>query len=189
MANGKAKGSGFEREVSKKLSLWWSEGTDDSLFWRTQNSGGRFTVRKKVGLQTDGQIGDIASTSPLSKPFTDTFVVELKSYKNINLWSIITGAKGTLVDWWDKLSNEAYEDHKIPLLIVKENFKPILLFSNVLLDDRIKEVYDVGFSPFTSKLSLHFDHFNGVVEMFMFEDFLKIDPNKIKEICQRDRRD
>jgi len=178
MANGKSKGNGFEREISKKLSLWWSDGDDDALFWRTQNSGGRYTVRKKVGLQTDGQAGDIASTSPLSKPFTDAFVVELKAYKDINLWSIFTDAKGTLVDWWKKLRPEAVNDGKIPLLIVKENFKPILLFTNY---EFLLAANSIGEHAPCNRISIDDSHMYGTV-VYLLDHFLLMKPDQVMRI-------
>lgn len=72
------KGPAWEREVCKKLSLWWSMGIADDCFWRTHNSGGRATQRHKKGRMTRGQYGDICATHPDAKPFTDVFTVELK---------------------------------------------------------------------------------------------------------------
>lgn len=72
------KGPPFERLIAKELSRWWSGGTDDSLFWRTHSSGARATQRTKQGKRTAGQYGDICSTDPSSKPFTDLFTVSIK---------------------------------------------------------------------------------------------------------------
>lgn len=72
------KGPEFERDIAKKLSVWWTDGKDDSVFWRTQSSGARATQRAKKGKRTDGQYGDLCSTDPCSKPFTDLFTVSLK---------------------------------------------------------------------------------------------------------------
>jgi hypothetical protein len=47
-----AKGSSFEREIAKLLSLWWSEGMRDDVFYRSHASGGRFTMRRKSGKDT-----------------------------------------------------------------------------------------------------------------------------------------
>lgn len=73
-----SKGSVWERKFCKKLSMWWSNEERDDLFWRTSQSGGRATSRTKKGKRTYGQYGDINSTDPISKPFTDLFTVELK---------------------------------------------------------------------------------------------------------------
>ena len=47
MTTGKRKGNNYEREMSRRLSLWLSENERDDLIWRTHNSGGRFTTRMK----------------------------------------------------------------------------------------------------------------------------------------------
>lgn len=73
-----AKGSAFERSVCKELSLWWSKGKNDDLFWRTAGSGARATTRAKSGKKTKAGAGDIFATDPSSKTFTDVFALELK---------------------------------------------------------------------------------------------------------------
>lgn len=73
-----AKGSSYEREVCKKLSLWWTHGKRDDVFWRSSNSGGRATMRGKAGKRTAGSYGDIAATDPIGKPLIDLFTIELK---------------------------------------------------------------------------------------------------------------
>lgn len=59
-----AKGGTFEREMCVKLSLWWSGGKDDAIFWRSANSGGRATVRRQKGKDTFGNYGDIRADDP-----------------------------------------------------------------------------------------------------------------------------
>ena len=41
------KGGAWEREFSKYLSLWITEGERDDVFWRSSQSGGRATQRAK----------------------------------------------------------------------------------------------------------------------------------------------
>lgn len=73
-----AKGSSFEREMCRNLSLWWTGNKDDDVFWRSSQSGGRATTRAKKGKRTRGQEGDISATAPVGVPFTRLFTVELK---------------------------------------------------------------------------------------------------------------
>ncbi len=73
-----AKGSNFEREISKELSLWASDNQTDAIFWRSEQSGGRATIRAKHGLKTPNSAGDIAFIDPIGKPLLDVFVLELK---------------------------------------------------------------------------------------------------------------
>ena len=72
------KGSEFERELCRTLSLWWTDGHRDDVFWRSQNSGGRATTRRQKGKNTSGQYGDIAATDPVSVPLLEYITFEMK---------------------------------------------------------------------------------------------------------------
>src|SRR5262245_60384849 len=78
MPTKRKKGSAFEREVCRLISLWWSDGRYDDLVWRTAGSGARATVRSKKGRRTTGHCGDIGSTHPLIDPFFRVVTVEVK---------------------------------------------------------------------------------------------------------------
>ena len=53
------KGSNFERELAKTLSLWASGGQHDDWIWRTAGSGGRAKNRAKQGKTTQNSYGDL----------------------------------------------------------------------------------------------------------------------------------
>jgi hypothetical protein len=72
------KGSGFERDISKQLSLWWSGGERDDLMWRTSQSGGRATQRAKQAVRTKYGYGDLTFTDPIAKPLFDLLVISAK---------------------------------------------------------------------------------------------------------------
>ena len=72
------KGEDFERQISKQLSLWWTGGERDDVFWRTSQSGGRATQRAKSDLKTAYSYGDITFIDPIGKPFCDLLVLEAK---------------------------------------------------------------------------------------------------------------
>lgn len=73
-----AKGSAHEREFCKKLSLWWSDGQDDFVFWRTDASGGRATSRARKGLKTNGRCGDLCAVDERGQPLIKLITFELK---------------------------------------------------------------------------------------------------------------
>lgn len=75
-----SKGSAFEREIAKQLSLWWTQGPNprSDVFWRTSQSGGRATSRAKKGQSTVNAHGDLAAVDPIGQPFLDKFTLELK---------------------------------------------------------------------------------------------------------------
>lgn len=179
MANGKAKGSEFERFIAKSLSKWWSKNAREDLFWRTHNSGGRFTVRRQKGLDTHHQGGDICNVHPEAELFSEVFYVECKAYKSIGLWTIATD-KGLIWEWWKKVVADA--GNKIPVLIVKENNKPILLMTNN--DGRFLFVNSVpgGYPKFEFRINDH------CISTYMFDAFLKFDVDVIKAACDLYRK-
>lgn len=73
-----AKGEGFEREISKDLSLWWSREERDDIFWRSSQSGGRAKSRAIAGLNTAYSYGDISFLDPIGKPLLERVVIEVK---------------------------------------------------------------------------------------------------------------
>ncbi len=73
-----SKGSEFEREVCTTLSLWWTGGERDDIFWRSSGSGARANTRAKAGKRTGGQYCDIAAIDPSGHPLTGLLVFELK---------------------------------------------------------------------------------------------------------------
>jgi hypothetical protein len=90
MSNGAVKGASFERAVCKQLSLWWTHGERDDVFWRTSQSGGRATQRAKVGKSTSGSYGDITSLDPSGIPLLRTFTFELKRGKSHGrIWDLL----------------------------------------------------------------------------------------------------
>jgi hypothetical protein len=73
-----AKGASFERMLSVQLSLWWSEGKEDSWFWRSSQSGGRATQRAKQGKATKNAAGDLAAQCAEAQKLLDICCIEAK---------------------------------------------------------------------------------------------------------------
>ena len=133
---GKGKGSAFERDICKKLSLWWSEGQNEDIFWRTAGSGARAKVRGKK--RTFGQYGDVQATDPIGQPLIDLCTIELKRGYN----------SSTLSDFLDRVSKkkdskpqlqefieQAIRDCRLRddesewMLMVKRDYKEVVLFT------------------------------------------------------------
>jgi hypothetical protein len=72
------KGGDFERQLSKQLSLWWTNDQRDDVMWRTSQSGGRATQRAKKAVSTRYSYGDISFTDPLAQPLFDLLVISAK---------------------------------------------------------------------------------------------------------------
>jgi hypothetical protein len=105
-----AKGGEFERVISKQLSLWWTNGQNDAIFWRSSQSGGRATTREKQGKKTKGQYGDISVTDPVGQPLLDLVSLELKKgYNSRDLMPFIDAKKvpkGSLAEFYAQASRD-----------------------------------------------------------------------------------
>lgn len=90
MARGKGKGSAFEREVCKKLSVWWTGDENGDCFWRSAMSGGRSTV---TGTSTGA--GDIVGTTGRGDELVQCVTFELKrGYPNASPFQMVESKKG-----------------------------------------------------------------------------------------------
>lgn len=104
------KGSQFEREVCKSLSMWWSDGDADDLFWRSSTSGARATTRKKAGRRTRGHYGDIAATCPEGEILVDCITFELKrGYAASTFQDLMDRNEVASVQVWEQWINQAVE--------------------------------------------------------------------------------
>lgn len=137
--NGKNKGNRFEILISKLLSEWWSGGVDSDLFYKSQNSGARATQRHSsivsnfpnknniIERELYDQFGDISSSDPKTNLFISKFCVEVKHYKDVNIWSLFTESKSGLYSFWQQCKRDSEICKKHPFMVVRQNFKPILL--------------------------------------------------------------
>lgn len=102
--NTKSKGNAFEKYICRKLSLWWTEGKDDNVFWRTSNSGGRATVRSKASKSSRHHHGDICALDSVGEAFCRVLVVELKrGYNSSTICDLLDrspGAKEQQYEEW-----------------------------------------------------------------------------------------
>jgi hypothetical protein len=176
---GKSKGSSFERLISKHLSEWYSEGKRSDLFWRTQNSGGRSTMRFKRGLLTENQDGDVSSVSDESKLFSSILSIECKHYSTVHLWSLISGKKDGLLSFWDQAFRQAKNAEKIPCLIVRENYRPTLFITSNELYSELLTICSVE-PRLIAKIKNQPDLFIYDLE----RDILKIEPKLFKEMLK-----
>ena len=120
------KGAEFERDICKKLSLWWTEGERDDVFWRTSGSGSRATTRGKLSIDTAYSHGDVTFIDPIGKPFIDACLIELKRgyTDSISILDLLDRPSGKmrLVEWWDKAHEEkVFSGRKWTIIIFKRN--------------------------------------------------------------------
>lgn len=124
---GKAKGSAFERQICKDLSLWITKGARDDCLWRSAMSGGRATVSGRKGKGIAHAAGDICAIHPDGHRLINDYFVECKSYKDLKYSQLVTSNKGPVVDFWEQARLQARENKKLPMLILKQNLLPTLL--------------------------------------------------------------
>lgn len=108
-----AKGGEYEREICKRLSLWWTGNKRDDVFWRSSGSGARAKVRGRAGVQTMGQHGDVAATDPVGVPLIDLLTIEIKrGYSDNTLQDLLdVPPKGGVQEWgkWFAQATESAE--------------------------------------------------------------------------------
>jgi hypothetical protein len=162
LVNGKAKGGQYEREVARRLSKWISGGSREDLIWRSNSSGGQFSQKAKTTGGYSNQAGDLTSIDPMSTWFMDRFVVEIKTYKDLQVKNIIYRAKSKLIEFWDVHEELAKKVSKIPILIAKELRKPAL----ILMPSEKCVIYNFEQAPF----------FAPGVLIYTLEEFLQENP-------------
>lgn len=152
---GKAKGSAFERETCRFLSLWISNGARKDIFWRTAGSGARNTNARNRGETLAYQGGDIGASDPMAYKFLDKFSVEIKFYRDIRLQALLFGGTSKLPDFWNQCKLDASQEQKEPMLIVKQNNMPVL----VCVEPHVYERAMVG----TARLARTLDYPHAII--------------------------
>jgi hypothetical protein len=116
----KNKGTSFERAICRKLSLWWSNGEDDSIFWRSPGSGSWARGKKP---DTPGW-GDVIAIKPEGKDLTDHAVIEIKrGYRIPDSISDNVQGNGTIVKFLKSLERLCFDEahRRCPILIYKKD--------------------------------------------------------------------
>lgn len=169
------KGADFERSISKRLSLWWTRGERDDVFWRTSNSGGRATARRNSGKKTKNQEGDICAIDPAGQSLVDLVSIELK--KGYNSWNIkefldSDSKEPTLLKFFKQAQRESEsKESKCWWLILRQDRRKIL---SVISHDFYKMLVRAGCRLSELDAIMLKDSRFGVCHFFDFDEFLKI---------------
>ena len=197
---GKSKGGNFEREISKILSLWFTEGKRDDIFYRSQSSGARATQRNKSKKTTVGQQGDIASTCTEGEQLIKIWSIECKtgySFKNklkdgtqkITNWDILDlldskSQEPMFAQMWNQCVIDAEISSREPILIFRRNMKLPLICITKQYYSRLTNFFSApDFMEINFNLSKLFYPYNEVI-IFNKNKFLELFKNKIKFIWQ-----
>ncbi len=184
------KGADFEREVCGMLSMWWTGGKSDAVFWRTANSGGRATVRGRKSKKTNNQHGDICATDPIGQPFVDLFTVEIKrGYSRHTIHDLLdrseNGAEPVYQGWFTK-AQKTSEDAGAQswVLIVKRDRREAIIYAR-----GASLIWHDGY-PLLGK-HLEIDTDTGIVVGVLLKDFLDwADPKDFEALdrCRKQER-
>jgi hypothetical protein len=170
--------------MSRKISLWWSSGGRDDLVWRTAQSGGRSTQRKKMGgKSTANSDGDLSAQDESIRPLFSLFTFELKKgySKDLDIISIVDSDKKRKLDEFIVQTRNAQERAKVPyimLIMERDRRDEVVLIEDCLY--RRREI-----STFLNDLnSIKINIELGVFYLFKLDDFLKrITPKIIIELA------
>lgn len=106
--------------MCKRMSLWWTAGGSDQVFWR--NSG--FLARGPKGC-VEHQYGDMHAIDERGQPFVKRVNVEFKFYKDLRILDIVDKPDKqhvTLLEHWRQCVRDAEASGREPLLVAKRNF-------------------------------------------------------------------
>jgi hypothetical protein len=163
VAKSSRKGSSFERDFCRQLSLWASGGANDDWYWRTGGSGARATVRGKKNKRTVNQHGDVAATCTEAQFFLDEFTLELKrGYNRYSLHDLLDkgprAAKQTYEKWVDqaRASARGAGSHYWMIVAKRDQRLPLALFSVAALGSGAGPMspYDKAYRQATAKIEL-----------------------------------
>lgn len=129
------RGKRFEAEMARRLSLWWSGGTDEFVFSSRSRSGGM--GRDKRG--GTGHAGDLFADKPAGAPFTELFVCECKYHETLgtenHLVQLATGSVSKLIESFLKQvqADAGIYGRQYILFLRWNRQQPVLLTNSVTL--------------------------------------------------------
>jgi len=175
---GAGKGGNFERKMCKEISLWWTGGENSDVFWRTSNSGGRATTRKKASQRTFMQHGDVGVVDPIGKPLLDFVTIELKNgYPKTNIFQMLDAPNKRVRQQWAQWRHKAIRDMKANeskywMIIHQRTCRAALVYLP-------KEMaLQIGATPKTR--AMFWFPLMGKTAVITLKDFWKLDPGKFK---------
>ncbi len=131
MPNNKQKGNNFERDMSRLLSLWWTQGRRDDAIWRSASSGALTTVGRGRYL---AHTGDFAATDAEAAPLFDLVIIEAKrGYSRFSVQDLLdvpaaSMDKNPVYEMLEKLTGACVTQKKFGLLLWKRDRRDLLGF-------------------------------------------------------------
>jgi len=176
MANGKAKGSSWERDIARLFTKWITGVEKPYLFWRSPASGGLGTIKTAENVS-----GDIIAIKPEGEFLTRLFSIEAKTgYPHACLFKHLRPVKNDEVEqFWNQCITGAREDNKSGMLIFKKKGnQPIIGIERSVYDqlvDLTREMPKCILLNYTNGLP-------DLVLMDLAEFLVKVTPDIIKRL-------
>jgi len=129
--NTKQKGNNFERDCSRMLSLWWTDGKRDDAIWRSASSGALTTVGKGRYL---AHTGDFAATDGEAELLFKHVIIEAKrGYNRYSVQDLLDVPEKSRLgnpvwDMFSKLTRACLSQRKLGLLLWKRDRRHLLSF-------------------------------------------------------------
>lgn len=177
----KPKGGAAEREVARLLSLWWTDGETDDIFYLTAGSGARQTVRRKQQKETANSAGDLSYLDVSGKLLIDHFLFEIKRGYNkiLDIMSIAdasTARKADIILHWLEKAEEERRDNKrsFVALIIRRDYKEYCITIPVELVTHLSQFAALPTPVKTLRLQERY------LMMPLQEFFLWVQPHQLK---------
>lgn len=180
------KGSGFERDIAKQLTVWLTGVEKPYKYWRMPASGGLATIHEECAELS----GDIRAIAPDAEFLTDCFSIECKTgYPSTSFWQHFKQTKGFKIKaFWTQCCGDATKSGKRPMLIYrKKGNKPIVGIDSVdgyrlMKIVELKELpwLSIGF-PGDELPGLSMTDFNGFFELVtpdIVKKFIEVENGK-----------
>ena len=172
----KGKGSEFERDICKYLSVWLTGKEKPYQFWRMPASGGLATISEENADMS----GDIRALTQEAAFVTDTFSIEAKNgYPTTDFHQHFANTKTfNIKAFWKQCIGDARISNKYAMLIFKKKGKKPIIGIESTVNDKIKGIL-ISLPSMSIKFSKQ--EYPEIV-FYDFKDFFKfITPQIIKD--------
>jgi hypothetical protein len=131
MVKGRSKGLSAERRIAYRFSEWLGAAKGEPWLWRSIASGALATTSSKSGDYTKkGAAGDLMAVNEKASLFIETFYVEIKSVKDLQLESLLLARKGFLYKVWKDTQEKSLQYSRVPVVVAKQNRYPEVLVTD-----------------------------------------------------------
>ena len=175
------KGSNFERDMARAISMWWTRESHDDCFWRVLGSGGMATRKERSGkATTHASFNDIEPKTADAHAFTDKVILELKrGYHSWSITDVIDSKNPKKQKWAEFFEQTTYawkaSKRKYWVVIFKRDQRKIMIaICPDLWMDLPKDFLNV---PRAILRNTGYD-----CVLITWEDFTKIDPDFFRNL-------